>query len=85
MTLGVIKYIFTPILILLLATTAFASTTATHDLEIQLSGEWKLDTSTQLPNASTDLSLDGVGDAWIKSYLTIIHIEQNVDSWWDLF
>ena len=72
-------------LILLLATPVFAQAEATHNLEIKLSGEWEMRTTTIIPAASWEMSLDGIGEVYILSQLQIVLREEPAATWWDLF
>jgi len=76
------------VLVLLLSAPVMASQVeinAVHELEVEMSGTWNFESSTQMPSVESDIGLDGEGDARIRSYLSISERITPVNTWWDLF
>ncbi len=78
------------ILMFILAPVSMANTsytyTLTHDIELELDGEFDFKSNVSTPSQGTvDIELDGVGKAYLKSNLSIIESSQISTNWYDLF
>jgi hypothetical protein len=76
--------------ILLIATPVLANTsseyTVKHDLIVNLDGDYNFTANTYTPaQGGVDLSLDGIGKAYIESRLVIASVESVTSNWFDLF
>lgn len=73
------------LLVLLISTGAFAQSYH-HEIEIMLDGDYKIVTNVVLPDSNTDIDLEGVGKAHIKSKLVVVAEDlDSLKAWWDLF
>ncbi len=76
--------------ILLIATPVLANAsseyTVKHDLIVTLDGDFNFNANVFTPaQGGLDLSLDGIGKAYIESRLVIASVENVSSNWFDLF
>ena len=76
------KIILIAVILLILASPVMAqSKNFYHEVTIELDGEWNLNQNFAAPEVISNISLEGVGKALIKS----ITKAQTVPVWWELF
>ena len=78
------------LVVLLMATVVSANSSysysITHDIELQLSGDFSFNSNVATPaQGVVDITLEGVGDAYLKSQLAIMEVDKASSNWFDLF
>jgi putative cell wall-binding protein len=76
------KVILVLVCLLFLATPVYAqSQTYSHEVTVELDGEWDFNSSFSAPNITSNTNLVGIGKARIHA----ITKAQSVPVWWQLF
>ena len=76
------KIIIIALLILFIATPVMAqSQSYSHEVTVELDGEWTFNSTFAAPDISSGVSLSGIGQARIHA----ITKAQSVPTWWELF
>ena len=82
------KIILVMIILLMIAAPVMANSeyTLQHDIEVKLDGDYNLGIGVYTPaQGGADISLEGIGQAYINSRLLIASVETVASNWWDLF